>query len=232
MNRLATYELAEFETEHAVVLSDDATRGGRIAASRIDISPARRRDVPTLGRLFARAFIDDPVMSWMLPDADTRAMALERRYTSMIRHHYIRSGVVELAGQDSKIGAAALWSAPNSWQHSPLVDLIMRVDLRRALGRRARAAQLFADTMDGVHPDQAHWYLSLIGSDPTLRGAGYGHALIQSRLDFIDSQRQPTYLESTSAQTIPYYERFGFEITGEVTVPYGPTLWQMWRKPR
>ncbi|MGE4363035.1 MAG: GNAT family N-acetyltransferase, partial [Mycolicibacterium sp.] len=31
---------------------------------------------------------------------------------------------------------------------------------------------------------------------------------------------------------VPYYLRFGFEVTGELTIPGGgPTMWQMWRRP-
>jgi predicted N-acetyltransferase YhbS len=32
--------------------------------------------------------------------------------------------------------------------------------------------------------------------------------------------------------TCPYYERFGFEVTGELVIAGGPTLWPMWRQPR
>ena len=32
---------------------------------------------------------------------------------------------------------------------------------------------------------------------------------------------------------MPFYLRFGFDVTGEITLPDGgPTMWQMWRAPR
>jgi hypothetical protein len=32
---------------------------------------------------------------------------------------------------------------------------------------------------------------------------------------------------------VPFYERHGFRVTGEVSIPRGgPTLWLMWRDPQ
>jgi len=31
---------------------------------------------------------------------------------------------------------------------------------------------------------------------------------------------------------IPIYASFGFEVTGEIKLPGGPTIYPMWRKPR
>lgn len=83
------------------------------------------------------------------------------------------------------------------------------------------------------HPEEPHWYLGVLGSDPTFRGAGYGRALMDSRLAHCDAEAAPAYLESSKPDNIPYYERFGFVVTGELALPDGgPTLWQMWRAPR
>ena len=86
--------------------------------------------------------------------------------------------------------------------------------------------------MQAVHPEEPHWYLAIIGSDPTVRGSGCGHALMRSRLDRCDAEHAPAYLESSNPDNIPYYNRFGFEVTGEIVMPDGPTLWPMWRQPR
>ena len=86
---------------------------------------------------------------------------------------------------------------------------------------------------DAQHPEEPHWYLAVIGTDPTVRGAGLGHALMQSRLDRCDAEYAPAYLESSNPVNVPYYERFGFVVTGETALPDdGPTLWPMWRAPR
>jgi predicted acetyltransferase len=73
----------------------------------------------------------------------------------------------------------------------------------------------------------------VIGSDPTVRGGGFVQALMRSRLDRCDAEHAPAYLESSTPDNIPYYMRFGFEVTGEIKLPDGgPSMWPMWRAPR
>ena len=56
---------------------------------------------------------------------------------------------------------------------------------------------------------------------------------MRSRLDRVDAEHAPAYLESSKPENVPYYQRFGFEVTGEIVLPNGgPTLWPMWRQPR
>lgn len=87
--------------------------------------------------------------------------------------------------------------------------------------------------MQRVHPEEPHWYLAVIGSDTTVRGGGFGQALMRSRLDRCDAEHAPAHLESSNPDNVPYYLRFGFEVTGEITIPGGgPTLIPMWRPAR
>ena len=53
-----------------------------------------------------------------------------------------------------------------------------------------------------------------------------------SRLNRCDAEYAPAYLESSKPDNVPYYLRFGFEVTGEITLPDGPSLIPMWRRPR
>ncbi len=94
----------------------------------------------------------------------------------------------------------------------------------RAFRGRLGPARALAEQMKAVHPSEPHWYLAIIGSDPSLRGNGSGHARWRSRLDRCGCRTAPAYLESAT-DNIAYYHRFGFEVTGEITIPGGPTMW-------
>lgn len=197
------------------------------------MSPGRRADVRELAATVARAFHDDPVMMWMLPDDSARARGLPRMFATMTRFHFLAGGGVEVARRDGVIGAAALWDPPGRWKQSRLEEMLMLPSFVLAFGSRMGVGQQVSETMKKTHPEEPHWYLNVIGSDPSVRGAGFGQALMRSRLDRVDDEHAPAYLESSKPENAPYYERFGFEVTGEIVLPDGgPTIWPMWRNPR
>ena len=88
------------------------------------------------------------------------------------------------------------------------------------------------DVMEKQHPHTPHRYLQAIGTDPDKQGKGYGGVLIRRRLADADAAGQPAYLESSKEANIPIYQSFGFELTGEIKLPDGPTIWPMWRAPQ
>jgi GNAT superfamily N-acetyltransferase len=157
-----------------------------------------------------RAFYDDPVMLWMFPDDEQRAKGLPRMWATMVRHHYLAGGGVEIATRGGDVGAAAAWDPPGR-KESRLSELRMLPTFLLAFGSRLRGAQAVAEMMKEKHPREPHWYLFAIGSDPTVRGAGFGQALMRSRLDRVDAEHAPAYLESSKEENVPYYMRFGFE---------------------
>ena len=63
----------------------------------VGVRPATRSDVGALSITLGKAFYDDPVMSWMLPDADLRRRKLHRLFAALTRHHHLARGGVEVA---------------------------------------------------------------------------------------------------------------------------------------
>jgi GNAT superfamily N-acetyltransferase len=202
----------------------------------INAHPAQKADIRELSHVLGRAFYDDPVSMWIMPDERTRAAHLRRFFGAVTRHHHLAGGGVEVASDGSAIGAAAMWDPPGRWQHSPREQLMMMPSFIRGFGLRLSVGRKFGavlELMKRHHPEEPHWYLAVIGSDVTVRGKGYGQVLMRSRLDRVDAEHAPAYLESSKPENVPYYQRFGFEVTGEIVLPDGgPTLWPMWRAPR
>jgi ribosomal protein S18 acetylase RimI-like enzyme len=79
---------------------------------------------------------------------------------------------------------------------------------------------------------QEHWYLPLIGVDPSQQGQGHGSALLEHTLARIDRARLPAYLEATNANNKRLYERHGFEEVGVIQYGGSPPMWPMLRKAR
>ena len=199
----------------------------------IDVRPARRTDVPALAQVLGRAFREDPVMAWLQPDAAKRAAAFPGFFGAIARHHVLAGGGAEVATSDTGITAAALWDPPGRWGQHPREQIAMLPAVVRAFRGRLGVARALSDAMRAAHPEEPHWYLAIIGSDTAVRGGGHGGSLMRSGLDRCDAEGAPAYLESSNPDNIPYYTRFGFEVTGEIAMPGGgPPLWPMWRAPR
>lgn len=205
----------------------------------IEVRPARRPDIPALAGVLGRAFFDDPVFRWLQPDPVRRAATLPGFFAAFARHHFLAGGGVEVAqsasdvGGATLIGGATLWDPPGRAVKPSLREIAVVPAAIRAFRGRLSAAVDLVEKMKAVHPEEPHWYLATIGSDPQVRGGGFGAALMRSRLDRCDAEYAPAYLESSNPDNIGYYERFGFVVTGEiVTGDGGPSLFPMWRQPR
>lgn len=86
--------------------------------------------------------------------------------------------------------------------------------------------------MDQSHPEEAHWYLPMIGVDPRAQGRGLGGALMRHAVARCDRDRAPAYLETANPRNIPLYERFGFEAMASFQVGAAPRVTPMLRRPR
>jgi GNAT superfamily N-acetyltransferase len=199
----------------------------------LDLRAPTKRDVRGLAGVLARAFYEDPVMTWMVPSDSARAKVNFRIFATLARHHFVPRGGSAVASRDGIIGGAALWDPPGQRKSSRVEELRMMPGLMWAMRSRALAMGQVIELMEANHPEEPHWYLMLIGTDPSVRGASFGQTLMRSRLDRCDTEGVPAYLENSNPTNEAFYLRFGFDVTGEIQLPDGgPKLWPMWRQPR
>lgn len=192
--------------------------------------PVRRAvgsDVGGLAAMLARAFDDDPVMSWFFARDATRP-AWTRSYFRVRLRALLDSG--EVYTTDDAAGAA-LWSPPEAWRFG-LWETVALARFLPAMGRRTRRVLHGLESVERRHPETPHWYLAVLGTEPARQGEGIGSAVLRPVLDACDADEIPAYLESSKERNVDFYARHGFRVTEEVSLPDGPLLWLMWRDPR
>lgn len=191
---------------------------------------ATRADVPALAAMLARAFEDDPVAIWSCKPDRLRLRVLERFNATRIRQLIDHEEIWTAPGLDS----AALWAPPKRWRGDPREDVALARCLAHPLlaWRLPLIAAGFAG-MEAAHPKHPpHWYLAVLGTDPSSQGQGLGSAVMQPVLGRCDSDGVGAYLESSKERNIAFYARHGFRVTRELQLPRGPKMWAMWRDPR
>jgi GNAT superfamily N-acetyltransferase len=193
---------------------------------------AGRADVPQLGTVLGRAFHDDPVMIWIMPDDEQRRRRLPMMFATLLRRYYLTLRATELVADGRIVLGGAMWAPPGRWLPAVWRQLAALPGLAHALRSRLGAASAISTELARVHPRQPHWYLVGIGTDPPAQGRGVGSELLRSRLTRCDAAGLPAYLEASKESNVGYYERFGFAVTQEVKIARGgPTVWPMSRRP-
>ena len=195
------------------------------------VSLATPGDIPEGAAAFARAFYDDPAIMWLLPDDAKRLSQLTRLY-ELLLEKTMPVDFYETYTTDDHAGLA-IWGRPGAWEPPtkmmlPLMPKILRILGLRCFLRYMRVMQ----QLKKVHPEEPHWYLAGLGTDPPKQRIGVGRSLIAPVLERCDAERIPAYLETQKPQNVPYYSQFGFRVTGELDLlGDGPHIWLMWREP-
>lgn len=175
----------------------------------------------------AKAFWTDPFILHFYPDEDVRRRRLHR-FFALTWRVAAEHDACDLATNGE---AAAIWLPPDRWRIPRYKMLLNAPRMVRAYGIALPRVLDCLKRMEVVHPTEPHWYLMTLGTDPAHQGQGHAQSLLQPRLAHCDASNVPAYLESGSANNIPFYSKLGFEVLSEVAIPGGPSFWPMWRSP-
>ena len=194
------------------------------------IGVAERADVGETADVLARAFHDDPAFSWIFPVEGSRTRRLRTYFATELRHESLRHGAVEVARNGGRIAGAAAWFPPGTWPAGTKASALP--GYLRAFGRRLGVGSRYMSIAIRAYPgEQPHWYLAVIGVDPSQQGQGVGAALLRSRLERCDKEGSAAYLESSNVENVPLYEHFGFRVTGALGLPEGAPVVNTMRRP-
>jgi GNAT superfamily N-acetyltransferase len=201
----------------------------------IQTAPMTADKIAAAGQVLGRAFFDDPLTSYWIPDPEQRKKALPWFMTTATKYGH-RYGEVETTA--GTVEGAGIWLKPGETHVPPLQ--MMRVGmyaapLKLGLGNFMRFMKSL-DHMEKIHKEQApedHWYLMILGVDPPRQGQGIGSAIMQPALAKADAAHLPAYLETQKEINVPLYRKHGFDVVVETDMPdNGPHIWCMKRAAR
>lgn len=194
------------------------------------IRPVTAVDLGTLSHVLARAFANDSIMRYVLPDDRVRAERLPEVYRLYLEV-FMRLGVCHTnADRD----CAALWLPPGTHPLSMLQRLRLLPGMAGALGLTSLLrAQRVLGHLDGIHPKGDDcWYLGVLGVSPDRQGRGLGGRLIEPVLQACDEARLGCWLETGMESNVAYYAARGFRTRSVSRIRDGPQVWGMWRDAR
>ncbi|WP_033291002.1 GNAT family N-acetyltransferase [Amycolatopsis jejuensis] len=185
------------------------------------VRAARPSEVDTVTDLLTAAFQDDPINTWLFPDAERRRTDANPAFYRILTEATLAAGRIDLTEDAS---AVALWTpgGPDDGEFDLpglTQDEIDRMDVVfRLLGKRI--------------PDEPHWHVQFVGVRPDRQGRGLGSHLMRHGLARADAEGTATYLEASAPRNVHLYHRLGYRDHGgePITLPGGgPAFRPMWR---
>jgi ribosomal protein S18 acetylase RimI-like enzyme len=196
----------------------------------IGLARAGTPDARRIAALFARAFQDDPLMRYAIPDAQQRRRLLPWLMSLNVRYG-CRYGEVY---RTSEYTGAAIWLPPGQptytlWRMLHAGMFVAPLRLPWPVLQRLATVESRAQSLHERHAPDRHWYLAQIGVEPALQRQGIASHLLRPMLARADAAGLPCYLETENPANISIYPRYGFRVVAEDAVPNGPHIWAMVR---
>jgi ribosomal protein S18 acetylase RimI-like enzyme len=185
----------------------------------------RLRVAESISALMTFSFAADPPTRWIWPEPE-RHLEWFPRFVMAYAGAAIEHETVD-AVEDGK--GYAMWLSPGTESDNADLERLIRDSVPPA--RFDTVVQLI-EGMGAFHPHEPVWFLPLIAVDPMWQGRGLGKTLLQQRLMQCDRDGIAAYLDSTNPKNLPFYQRLGFQVLGEVRAGLCPPVHPMLRKPQ
>jgi GNAT superfamily N-acetyltransferase len=196
---------------------------------------ARPDEIGDLAGVLSRAFARDPFYTYLAGEASERGQRMRDGWTGILR--FTSDNLSTTYTTDDHAGVA-LWHPPGYRGAGFIDSLRLLPSVSRLAGgfRRLREISKAIAALEErrrQHVPMPHFYLSALGVEPERQGEGIGTALMRPVLERADREQQPAYLETATGRNVLLYERQGFAVVEELTLP-GTDVhgWLMRRIPR
>ncbi|ULQ55850.1 GNAT family N-acetyltransferase [Flavihumibacter rivuli] len=186
----------------------------------ITIYPISEESIGTSSRSLSRAFMNDPLQTYVFPTEREREQKSPAHFEAVLRYGNLFGEVYTT----QNLEGAVVWLTPGSTDVTPeKAEKGGLGNIHALLGEDA-ANRFFSvmDFLDPFHKQDApepHWYTMVIGVDPAFSGLGLGKALMQHILTKAQGNQTSVYLETAQPSNIKFYSSLGFTVLRELTEP-------------
>lgn len=200
----------------------------------VTIENLNRRHLPDAVEVIAQAFFRNALALKAFPNLDDeiRLRRVRRVYRSVMEIAFQR-GRIFVVREAGRITGAAVVYPPRMTKPSLISRLLSGFGaLTIGPGPTMRYAA-YEREIRKLQPNQPHWYLFFLGVNPTQQSEGVGSAFVRHVCRLADADRVPCYLETTVAELVPFYQKFGFELQQQKSLKFldGLVVNTMMRQP-
>lgn len=199
-----------------------------------DVQPIKKAQLKQATEVLTRAFQDNPEAIWCMPNPDRREKKMQKMWLFNLR--IMLSGFGEVYVTSDKVEGVAGWVPPGKGEPSLWKVLRSGFTLLFHLGiksiRKLLKARDFQAKVHQKHAPFPHWHFGPIAVDPEYQGRGFASTLLRAKLEVIDQENLPVYLETNRKKNVKIYEHFGFKVLEKNILP-GTEIpnWAMIRYP-
>ncbi|MFP4395932.1 MAG: GNAT family N-acetyltransferase [Anaerolineales bacterium] len=194
-----------------------------------------RAQIEPAARVLTRAFADEPLWEYFIPDAARRHQKIYYIFRLMVVYG-VRYGEGYATSPD--LEGVAVWlpsqrAKMSLWQQIQCGAIPAFFNLGLKTTARISATDAYIEeTHERIAPFP-HMYLSVIGVDPAHQGQGHASALLRPMFARLDEEGLPCYLETHTIPNLEIYQHYGFDVREEDTFPNSDTrYWIMIREPQ
>ena len=186
-----------------------------------DVRRATVDEIPELAATLARAFAHDPFYEFLAGDAPERNQRMRDGWTGFLRH--ATNGLSHTYTTDDHAGVA-VWHPPG-YSGAGFIDSLRLLPsatrMAGSIGRLRDVSRAIAalEHRRRLHAPGPHVYLSVLGVEPERQGEGIGSSLMRPALELATGAGVPAYLETATGRNVLLYERVGFAVVEELTIP-------------
>jgi ribosomal protein S18 acetylase RimI-like enzyme len=199
-----------------------------LSTAALTVATPAEADRDAVVGVLARAFRDNPLTLAIVGANSARRLRSNLYGMGALLPVAQRHGLVLAAFRHARVVGTLLAAPPYTYPFPPAAP---GARLRCLLGQGWRVSASWHRTfahLDGLHPQQPHWYLGTLGVDPPAQNGGVGRALLREFLACADADGLPAYLETDRSENVAFYRRNNFEISGRTEI-LGIRVWCMLR---